>query len=181
MLSDRTVSLAEDHIDMAERLGALPDSSMIATRVGSVRRVICGSPAYFKSHKVPKTPQDLASLTCVTYAGLAAGSSWTFASRTRAKPVVQHCRLNVNTAESTIDSAIAGVGVTHVPSYQVARAVAEGKLQVVLEDFEPEPMPVHLLHAAQGRLPLKVRSFLKFVAPKLRKSLAKDEDRLRRK
>ena len=88
------------------------------------------------------------------------------------------CRLNINTAESAIDAAIAGIGVTHVVSYQVARPVAEGKLQVVLQEFEPEPLPVHLLHAAQGRLPLKMRSFLEFAAPLLRKSLESDAAKL---
>jgi DNA-binding transcriptional LysR family regulator len=88
------------------------------------------------------------------------------------------CRLNINTAESAIDAAIDGIGVTHVISYQVAKPVAEGKLQVVLQEFEPEPMPVHLIHAAQGRLPLKMRSFLEFAAPRLRKQLESDEAKL---
>jgi len=177
MLSDRTVNLAEDHIDMAIQLGDLPDSSAIATRVGSVRRVICGSPDYFKANGIPKSPADLADLTCVTFAALASGSSWTFPTRGKgnAQPVRPRCRLNINTAESAIDAAVAGIGVTHVLSYQVAQFVAEGKLQVVLEDFEPEPVPVHLMHAAQGRLPLKMRLFLDFAAPRLRKSLLADE------
>lgn len=88
------------------------------------------------------------------------------------------CRLNINTAECAIDAAVAGIGVTHVISYQVATAVSEDKLQVVLEEFEPPPMPVHLIHAAQGRLPLKMRSFLEFSAPRLRKSLESDEVKL---
>ena len=113
----------------------------------------------------------------MTFAALASGSSWTFPTRGKgnAQPVRPRCRLNINTAESAIDAAVAGIGVTHVLSYQVAQFVAEGKLQVVLEDFEPEPMPVHLMHAAQGRLPLKMRLFLDFAAPRLRKSLLADE------
>jgi DNA-binding transcriptional LysR family regulator len=177
MLFDRTVNLAEDHVDMAIRLGNLPDSSVIATRVGSVRRVICGSPDYFKENGIPKSPADLGGLTCVTFSALASGSSWTFptSGKSNAQPVRPRCRLNINTAESAIDAAVAGIGVTHVLSYQVAQYVAEGKLQVVLEDFEPEPVPVHLMHAAQGRLPLKMRRFLDFAAPRLRKSLLADE------
>jgi hypothetical protein len=73
---------------------------------------------------------------------------------------------------------MAGIGVTLAISYQVAKQVAEGKLQVVLQEFEPEPMPVHLIHAAQGRLPLKMRSFLEFAAPRLRRSLQIDELKL---
>jgi DNA-binding transcriptional LysR family regulator len=78
----------------------------------------------------------------------------------------------VNTAEAAIDAAIAGLGVTRVLSYQVARAIKEGKLRIVLKDFEPDPLPVHLIHAAQGLMPLKMRSFLDFAAPRLRKALA---------
>jgi DNA-binding transcriptional LysR family regulator len=145
--------------------------------VGSVRRVICGSPDYFEANGIPQSPADLADLTCVTFAALASGSPWTFPTRgkSNAQPVQPRCRLNINTAESAIDAAVAGIGVTHVLSYQVAQRVAEGTLRVVLEDFEPEPVPVHLMHAAQGRLPLKMRRFLDFAAPRLRKSLLVDE------
>jgi DNA-binding transcriptional LysR family regulator len=129
---------------------------------------------------MPKQLSDLVDLTCVTFAALNGNSSWVFPGKGRSAslPVRPTCRLNINTAESAIDAAIAGIGVTHVISYQVARPVAEGKLQVVLQEFEPEPMPVHLIHAAQGRLPLKMRSFLEFAAPRLRKSLKIDEVKL---
>lgn len=175
-LSDRNVNLVDDHIDLAVRVGALPDSSLIATRVGSVRRVVCGSPSYFASHGTPKTPDDLADLTCVTFSGLSSGSSWTFPSPGRGMVQADppRCRLNVNTAEAAIDVALAGVGITHVLSYQIARAVRDGKLVVVLRDFEPDPIPVHLVHAGQGLLPLKMRSFLEFAVPRLRKALAAD-------
>ena len=179
-LSDRAVNLSEDDIDMAVHIGALPDSSVIATHVGTVRRVVVGSPEYFAKHGMPKQLSDLVDLTCVTFAALNGNSSWVFPGKGRSPslPVRPTCRLNINTAESAIDAAIAGIGVTHVISYQVARPVAEGKLQVVLQEFEPEPMPVHLIHAAQGRLPLKMRSFLEFAAPRLRKSLKIDEVKL---
>jgi DNA-binding transcriptional LysR family regulator len=174
VLSDRNVDLVEHHVDVAVRIGALPDSSLIATRVGSVRRVVCGSPRYFAAHGTPKTPADLADHTCVTFAGLASGTPWTFASRSRslAQPVPPRCRLNVNTAEGAIDAAIAGIGITHVLSYQVARAVEDGKLRIVLREFEPDPMPVSVIHAGQALLPLKLRSFLEYAVPRLRKSLA---------
>ena len=173
-LSDRNVHLVEDHIDLAVRIGELPDSSMVATKVGSVRRVLCGSPRYFKQHGTPKTPADLADHRCITLDVLAAGSAWSFAARGRKKSeqsVPVRYLLAVNTAEAAIDAAIAGVGLTQVLSYQVARAVSDGKLRVVLADFERTPSPVSLLHAGQQPLPLKVRSFLEVAAPRLRKSL----------
>ncbi|HEX4766875.1 MAG TPA: LysR family transcriptional regulator [Lichenihabitans sp.] len=181
VLTDRNVHLLDDHIDMAARIGPLRDSRMIATRIGSVRRVVCGSPGYFSSHGVPATPDDLSDLTCVTVSGLSSGPSWTFSTPGRGpvQATPPRCRLNVNTAEAAIDSAIAGVGVTRVLSYQVARAVTEGQLLVVLDDFETEAIPVHLLHAGQGLLPLKTRRFLDFAVPRLRRALAGEADRSR--
>lgn len=149
------------------RIGVLPDSSMITTRVGSVRRVVCGTPDYFGSHGTPKTPDDLSDLTCVTFSGLSSGSSWTFRApgRGMVMAVPPRCRFNVNTAEAAIDSALASVGITHVLSYQVARAVAEGKLIVVLQEFEADPIPVHHTHAGQGLLPFEMRIVLEFAVP----------------
>lgn len=109
---------------------------MVATRVGGVRRVVCGSPSYFSAHGIPRTPADLADLTCVTFANLAAGTSWSFASRSKdlAQAPRPRCRLTINTAEA----AIAGIGITHVLSYQVAQAISEGDGPV--EGFA---IPVH--------------------------------------
>ena len=173
VLSDGNVSLIDDHIDLAVRIGALPDSSMMATRVGAVRRVVCGSPGFFAAHGTPKKPEDLAGLPCVTFAGTASSTSWTFArGRGRARPVQVRARLAVNTAEAALDAAIKGIGLTRVLSYQAARPVREGKLRIVLQKFEPAPMPVSLLHAGQDLVALKIRSFLDFAAPRLRKALS---------
>ena len=171
-LLDRAANLVDDHIDLAIRIGALPDSSMIATRVGVARRVVCGSPDYFASRGAPKTPKDLVDLTCVTFSDAASGTPWTFK---KGENLVQarrpFCRLNINTAEAAIDAAIAGIGVTHVLSYQVARAVEEGKLRIVLQEYEPEPSPINLIYVPQGFMPLKTKSFVEFAVPRLRASL----------
>ncbi len=178
-LSDRNVNLVDDHVDMAVRIGDLPDSTLIATRLGTIRRVVCGSPAYFAAHGTPKAPDDLAAHRCVTFSAMAAGTSWVFKSRGRqAKFMTPRCRLHINTAESAIDAAVAGVGVTNVLSYQVARAVSEKKLKIVLQDFEPPPIPVHLVHAHQGLLPLKMRRFLEFAAPRIRKTMLATQKKL---
>jgi DNA-binding transcriptional LysR family regulator len=174
-LSDHTISIVDEHIDLAVRVGALHDSTLVATKVGEIRRVVCGSPDYFAAHGVPKTPDDLADHMCVTFTALASGMAWIFNPRGKAtKSVRPHCRLKINTAEAAIDAAIAGVGVTNVLSYQVARAVAAGKLRLILEDHEPDPIPVRLVHAGQAILPLKLRRFTEFAASRLRKSLAAD-------
>jgi DNA-binding transcriptional LysR family regulator len=112
---------------------------------------------------------------CVTFTALASGATWVFNPRgAQSKGVRPLCRLKINTAESAIDAAVAGVGVTNVLSYQIARPVAEGKLKVVLRDYEPDPIPAHLVHAGQALMPLKMRRFLEFAASRLRKWLAAD-------
>ncbi len=175
LLSDRNVHLIDDQIDVAVRIGVLADSSFVATRVGSVRLVVCGSPAFFARHGTPKTPADLAALDCVTFDGLTPAASWTFTAPDRktqlAIPI--RARLSVNTAEAAIDAAIAGIGLTRVLSYQVAGAVAQRQLRIVLADCEREPLPVNLVHVGQGVLPRKIRAFLDFTAPHLRARLAK--------
>ena len=171
-LSDRNVNLIDDQIDVAVRIGALPDSSMSAAKVGAVRRVVCGSPAFLAAHGMPKQPEDLAGTPCVTVASAAGRAPWTFArGRGPARPVQVQERLSVNTVEAALDAALAGVGLTRVLSYQAARAVRDGKLRVVLRKFEPAPLPVRVMHAGGDPLPLKVRSFLDFAAPRLRKAL----------
>jgi DNA-binding transcriptional LysR family regulator len=125
------VNLLDDHIDLAVRIGDLPDSGLIALNVGTIRRIVCGSPAYFAAHGTPKTPSNLAEHRCVTFSAMASGTSWAFKFRGRRALLLRpRCRLHVNTAEAAIDAAIAGVGVTNVLSYQVARAVEEGKLRI---------------------------------------------------
>lgn len=171
-LGDRIVQLAEDHIDLAIRIGRLPDSRMVATRVGSIRHVVCASPAYLAGHGAPKTPKDLETHSCITFEGLGSFATWTFAADKADIPVPVRSRLRVNTAEAAIDAATAGVGMTRVLSYQIVAAVRSGALQPVLEDFEPEPWPVNLVHAGQGRLPVKLRAFLDFAGPRLRERLA---------
>jgi DNA-binding transcriptional LysR family regulator len=174
LLSDRNVDLIDDHVDLAVRIGALADSSFAATRVGSVRLVVCGSPAFFARHGMPKTPADVAALDCVTFDGLTPATSWSFTAPDRKTPLTIpiRARLSVNTAEAAIDAAIAGVGLTRVLSYQVARAVAERQLRIVLEDYERDPLPINLVHVGQGAVPRKIRAFLDFAAPFLRERLA---------
>ena len=165
-LSDRNTDLLEDQIDLALRIGRLPDSAMVATGVGEVRLVVCGSPAFFEKHGLPETPQDLAGWPGISF-DLIRPVSWNFADgpKGRQHKIDIHARLSVNTAEVALDAAIAGIGVTRVLSYQAADAVRRGLLRIVLEDFEPPPLSVHLLHAAQGAMPFKLRSFLDFRRP----------------
>src|SRR3984885_12707156 len=174
VLADRNLHLIDDHIDIAVRIGALADSALVATQIGAVRSVVCGSPAYFAAHGVPERPEDLAALIAVTFDALSSPQPWIFrdpkSKRELRAPV--RSRLSVNTAEAAIDGAAAGLGVTRVLSYQVAEAVLDGRIQIVLAEYEPAPLPVSLIHAGHELTPLKVRMLLDFAAPRLRARLA---------
>jgi DNA-binding transcriptional LysR family regulator len=174
VLSDRNADLIDEHLDMAIRIGTLSDSSMIATRVGTVRHVICASPSFLASHGIPETPAALATLPCISHDFLTVPSAaWPFrepgAKVDMTAPV--RVRLAVTTAEAAIDAAVAGIGVTHLLSYQVADAVACGALRIILAQYERAPVPVSILHAGPGMLPLKVRTFRDFAAPRLRAAM----------
>jgi DNA-binding transcriptional LysR family regulator len=171
-LADRVVNLQEDHVDLAVRIGELPDSSLVAMRVGSIGRVVCGSPAYFAERGTPKRPNELSKHDCITFNGLTSPEAWIFPSGKGNISVAVHSRLIVNTAEAAIDAAITGLGITRVLSYQVADALRTGALLLALREFEPPPVPVSLVHAGQGRLALKLRAILDFAAPRLKARLS---------
>jgi DNA-binding transcriptional LysR family regulator len=171
-LADRVVNLQEDHVDLAVRIGELPDSSLVAMRVGSIGRVVCGSPAYFAERGTPKRPNELSKHDCITFNGLTSPEAWIFLSGKGTISVAVHSRLIVNTAEAAIDAAITGLGITRVLSYQVADALRTGALLLALREFEPPPVPVSLVHAGQGRLALKLRAILDFAAPRLKARLS---------
>jgi DNA-binding transcriptional LysR family regulator len=179
VLADRIVNLAEDHIDLAVRIGPLTDSGLVATRVGTIRQVVCGSPAYFAARGMPQRPADLGGHDCITSAGLMSPDVWRFpaiksaASKSGAAKsgasVAIRSRLVVNSAEAAVDAAVAGLGVVRVLSYQAVNAIRAGSLAVVLQNFEPTPWPVSLVHAGSGRLlPLKLRAFIDFASPRLK-------------
>src|SRR3984957_20129798 len=155
--ADHTINLLEEHVDVAVRIGALPDSSLVATRLRALRRIVCASPDYFAARGVPKTPADLAAHDAVAFEGVS-GALWRFTQAKAEKSVAVRARLVVNTAEAAIDAAVAGLGVTRVLSYQAADALRDGRLALALPEFEPEPSPVHLVHTGGRMLPQKLRA-----------------------
>ncbi len=171
-LADTVINLIDDHVDVAIRVGPLPDSSLVAVRLGAIRWVVCASPDYLKARSIPATPAGLDGHDCIAFEGLYSSVAWTFVVEGEPVTVPVRPRFAVNTADAAINAAIAGAGVTRVLSYQVARAVEDGTLEILLRGFEPEALAVHLIHAAQPLLPLKLRAFLDFSAPRLKLSLA---------
>ncbi|MCY1128388.1 LysR family transcriptional regulator [Frigidibacter sp. RF13] len=166
-LADRVLHLTDDHIDLALRIGNLPDSSMKALRLGEIRRIVCASPAYLTARGRPERPEEVARHDCVAFSGIDA-VQWQFATDGREQRVTVRPRLLVNTAEAAIDAAVAGLGLTRVLSYQIAAAERAGQLVEVLKDHAPPPAPVQLVYSGQGVLPLKLRTFIDFAAPRLR-------------
>jgi DNA-binding transcriptional LysR family regulator len=171
-LADRIVNILEEPVDLAVRIGHLPDSSLVARRVGAIRRVICANAAYLSERGTPKEPGDLGAHDCITFEGMTAPEAWTFPTATSEATVAIRSRLVVNTAEAAVDAAKAGVGITRVLSYQVASALRDGALVLALQEFEPAPLPVNLVHVGQRLLPLKLRAFLDFATPRLKAALA---------
>lgn len=175
LLADRNLHLVEDHVDMAVRIGSLPDSSLVATRVGVMRTVTCASPALIAGHRLPVDPSDLAAMPCVAFETQSVSPGWRYraADSSAVLEIPVKPRLSTTTAEAAVDAAIRGVGIVRLLHYQVADAVERGALAIVLEKFEQEPSPVHLVHVAHGQMPLKMRHFLDFAAPRLRQALAR--------
>ena len=170
LLVDRVVDLIEEGLDIVVRIGSLPDSSLVATRLGAIRSVVCASPSYLAKRGTPATPQELAGHDCIAFHTLQPAERWSFSARKQIRVAVNP-RLTVNTAEAAIDAAKAGLGIARVLSYQAEASLNDGSLRLILEAYEPEAIPVSLVHR-EDRLPqTKVQSFIALAGPRLRKGL----------
>jgi DNA-binding transcriptional LysR family regulator len=164
---DRVVSIVDEGVDVAVRIGHLADSGFTATRVGQIKRVLCGSPAYFEKHGVPATPADLSKHRIVASTSAWASLEWRFG--TGQKTVVHvNPRLFCSTNEAAISAASDGWGLTRVLSYQIAPQLDRGQLQTVLSEFEEEALPIHIVHPDGRYASAKVRSFIDFAVGKFR-------------
>jgi len=170
-LLDRPVDLIEEGLDVAVRIGVLADSSLIATRVGSVGQIVCASPQYLKTHGEPKHREDLANHDCITFMARDARYRWNFSDGKRKEPVRVRSRLIINTAESALDAAKAGLGITRVLSYQAVAALSDGSLKEILGGSDQAELPVSILHREDKLAQAKVRAFVSFAAAALRKRL----------
>jgi DNA-binding transcriptional LysR family regulator len=154
---------------MAVRIGKLPDSSMVATRIGTMRTVTCGSPGLLAKQGIPKSPVALSSYPCIALHASLASPTWQFRNP-KGKTTIDvsiRPRLTVTTSEAAASAAARGVGLARLLHYQAVEAIARDELRIVLQAFELEPAPVHLVHVSRGQMPLKLRRFLDFAAPLL--------------
>jgi len=171
-LQDRAVNLLEEHVDVALRIGALADSSLIAVRVGEICRVVCASPAYLKSRGTPKSPDDLSAHDCISYPPIQSPTTWRFKRDQTEHVVPVRSRLVVSNLESACDAARAGIGITVAFSYHIADSIGSGELVALLQDFQPPPQPVNFVYSPNRFMPVKLRAFLDFAVPRLRVRLA---------
>lgn len=167
LLLDRVVNLVDEGIDVAIRIGHLPDSSHSAIRVGSVRRVICAAPAYLEARGVPRHPADLAQHRIIAATGAWASLEWRFGIGGEIAVGVKPALFS-NSNEAAIGAARSGWGLTRALSYQVGPDLLAGRLQIVLEDFEQPVMPVHIVHPEGRNASAKVRAFIDFARERLR-------------
>lgn len=172
VLSDKIIDLIDNHVDVAARLGRLPDSGLVGMRVGEVRWITVASPAYLAARGTPESPAALVDHDCLAFEGLHTARSWRFAGDSDAADLTIRPRLGVNTADAMVEAASNGLGIARMTSYQAAAALREGQLVEILKHFVGDPIPVHLIHTGPPLVPLKLRAFLDFAAPRLRASLA---------
>jgi DNA-binding transcriptional LysR family regulator len=164
-LSDGLVSLPEEGLDVAFRVGDLADSALVAARIATIHRVFAASPGYLEAQGTPRRPADLIEHDCIGVQGFTGASFWSLDGK--AEVSVRH-RLIVNSTDAAIDAAKAGIGIVSVFSHHVAAAFKDGTLVSVLADFKRQVLPLSLVRPSGGDLPLKLRVFLEFVTPRLK-------------
>ncbi|PWJ88688.1 DNA-binding transcriptional LysR family regulator [Mesorhizobium loti] len=171
--SDSNVDFVDAHVDVAIRLGRLRDSSLVATRVGSLRMVVVASPDLLDKCGEPEAPENLRDYPCVVFESPNL-SPWRFRNPDTEQvfTIANEPRLIVSSPDAAVDAAIDGIGATLVLEHDVAAAVSAGKLRHILQEFEVEPIPVHLLHLSRNVMPMKLRAFIDFAVPRLREKLA---------
>jgi DNA-binding transcriptional LysR family regulator len=162
-LSDQIVNLVEDGVDLAVRIGHLPDSTLVARHVGEMRRIVVASSAYLAAHGEPKTPQAIAAHATIQFSAMTASPDWRFVEDGREVRVALTPRFTTNIADAAIQHAEQGGGLTRVLAYQAAEAIRGGRLQIVLEKFEEPPLPIHIVYPTSRLLSAKVRAFIDLV------------------
>ena len=168
MFLDRVVNLLEEGMDVGVRIGRLPDSSMRALPVGSVRIVLCASPAYLQEHGVPEEPEDLHNHRMIASRAGNHLLDLRFKTEGRDRDMQFRARLISNTNDAAIEAALQGYGITRVISYQVAAYIQSGELRTVLEDREPDPLPINILHREGRQSASRIRAFIDLLAERLR-------------
>ncbi|MBV6665382.1 LysR family transcriptional regulator [Pseudomonas yamanorum] len=167
LLVDRVVNMTDEGVDVAVRIGHLQENGQQAIKVGEVRRVVCAAPAYLERHGRPLHPGQLREAKIVTSSSSQLVSEWQFRESNQPLSVAVEPRLVVTANNAAINLARLGWGVTRVLSYQVASDVRAGALEIILQDFEPPALPIHVVFQNSARVPAKVNTFVDFLVSRL--------------
>lgn len=167
-LADRPLHVQDEGIDVAVLTGALPDSSLVAAQVGVIRRVLCAAPSYLAVHGTPGVPGELPDHRVIMSAADARTAQWRFDTSGSEVLVTLRPHTMVSTNRGAIEAALAGGGITRVMSYQIADELAAGRLERLLPESEPSPIPVHVAWRGGRRAPAKIRRFAEFAIDNLR-------------
>jgi DNA-binding transcriptional LysR family regulator len=162
-LTDRTVNLVEDGVDLAVRIGHLPDSTLVARHVGEMRRIVVASKSYLTQRGEPDTPEAIATHDTIQFGAATAAPEWRFVEDGHEVRVLCTPRFTTNSADAAIQYAGQGGGLTRVLAYQAADAIKAGRLRIVLEKFEPPALPIHAVYPTSRLLSAKVRAFIDLV------------------
>jgi DNA-binding transcriptional LysR family regulator len=167
-LSDSFVDLAAEKFDLAVRIGDLPDSSLRARRLGTLRRVVFAAPSYLARHGVPESPSDLARHSCIVRTVDSRPGLWRFTVDGKPHSVIVRGAFRSNTMSAIYAAVTHGLGLGYSPLWQIKELVDTGKVRIVLEAFEPTPVPIHVLWQDSASVPAKVRSFIDLLVSGLR-------------
>ena len=162
-LSDRMINLVEEGVDLAVRIGHLPDSTLVARHVGEMRRIVVASKDYLKRRGEPRTPEAIATHDTIHFGAMTAAPDWRFAAEGREIRVSSPPRFTSNSADAAIQYAEAGGGLTRVLAYQAADSLKAGRLRIVLAEFEQPALPIHIVYPTSRLLSAKVRTFIDLV------------------
>ena len=169
---DRIVNMMDEGIDVAIRIGELPDSSMQSIRVGQVRRVICAAPGYLKKHGIPRKPDDLQNHSIISANSMDSSPEWTLMEDGVARVIKLQSRFTTSTNDSAITAAVGGFGLTRLLSYQIADFLRDGQLKTVLSQCEPPALPIHVVHREGRHASKKARAFIDLAVARLRANKA---------
>jgi DNA-binding transcriptional LysR family regulator len=171
LLVDRVVDLVEDHVDVAVRIADLADSRLIARPLGHVRMVVTASPVYLDRHGTPSHPAELKNHDCIAWSSLGPLDTWWFRDQGRDQSFPVGTRMATTSADSAIAAACSGLGLAQTTCYQAEQGLREGRLTIVLTGYECAVTPVNLVYASNRLVPLKLRAFIDFAAPRLSERL----------
>ena len=162
-LSHRVPDLVEENIDLAFHVGELNDSMYVSRRIASARRVICASPEYIKKIGMPKKPEDLLNHNCLIYMPRNDMGKWEFLDKGKRKKIKVTGDIQCNSGDALRVASIQSCGITQLPTYMVGLDIQAGRLQAVLEDFEPEKQPIYAIYNHRKYISAKIKTFIDFI------------------